>query len=362
MATRSWTLSVLLLCLACAPALAAPATVQLRVEGEASTVYEGPVTTDGHRIRKDESGEHPCDGTNGNANPRPGPTMTSALDDAERAGRLTWDGTWFDSFEDFTIDRVGPDRSTDNKFWGHALNYDPSQAGGCQRQVAPGDEVLFAYDFFSKDHLLRLSGPARARRGESFAVRVVDGRDGSAIGGAEVEGRTTGNDGRATLSYDSAGVRRLKASRSDSVRSNALVVCVYESEPSECDGTSSGGGASTGAAGPPVARLSSPGRIVYRRRGPRLLRGIVDAPRGIHGVYLRIRWTARGGCRWYSARREGFTKPRTCRSARFFRVGDRPEFSYLLPERPARGRYVVELKALDRTLARAVSAVRFTVR
>ena len=47
-----------------APAWAAPATVQLRVEGSASTIFEGPVTTDGKQIDKG-TGPHPCDGTSG---------------------------------------------------------------------------------------------------------------------------------------------------------------------------------------------------------------------------------------------------------------------------------------------------------
>ena len=49
--------------LACATAHAAPVTVQLRVEGSATTIFEGPVTTDGKQLDKG-GGPHPCDGTN----------------------------------------------------------------------------------------------------------------------------------------------------------------------------------------------------------------------------------------------------------------------------------------------------------
>ena len=48
--------------LACATARAAPVTVNLRVEGATSTIFEGPVTTDGKVINKGD-GPHPCDGT-----------------------------------------------------------------------------------------------------------------------------------------------------------------------------------------------------------------------------------------------------------------------------------------------------------
>jgi hypothetical protein len=138
---------------ACAPAIAAPVTVQVRVEGATSTIFEGPVTTDGKPIDKG-SGPHPCDGTNLGANPIPGPTMTSALDDASLGGAFSWDGTWFSGFEDFGIDRVGPDAVdfANNRFWGYALNFISTQVGGCQQQVQAGDEVLFGYDFFSKAH------------------------------------------------------------------------------------------------------------------------------------------------------------------------------------------------------------------
>src|SRR2546425_921530 len=68
----------------CSVALATPVTVQLRVEGATSTIFEGPVTTDGHAVDgQDGTGSHPCDGTNGGAHPSPGPTVTSSLADAQ---------------------------------------------------------------------------------------------------------------------------------------------------------------------------------------------------------------------------------------------------------------------------------------
>ena len=146
MELRTLALAATLAALGCSTALAAPATVNLRVEGETRTIFEGRVTTDGHAIKQDGSGPHPCDGTNAGANPAPGPTITSALDDA-----IAWDGRWSDGLQDFLVSRIGPDANDvmANQFWGHALNYQASQLGGCQQQVRSGDEVLFAYDFFS---------------------------------------------------------------------------------------------------------------------------------------------------------------------------------------------------------------------
>ena len=63
---RIWASAALVALLACATAQAAPVTVNLRVEGSSSTIFEGPVTTDGKQIDKGD-GPHPCDGTNGGA-------------------------------------------------------------------------------------------------------------------------------------------------------------------------------------------------------------------------------------------------------------------------------------------------------
>ena len=226
-----WTRKTLVVLLAFAfafPAAAAavPAQVKLRVEGAAQTIFEGDVTTDGHNVTTPSSGTHPCDGTNGGANPSPGPTPTAALDDGARLGNYAWDGTWFSSFEDFLVDRVGPDSATSNQFWGQYVNSKPSQVGGCQELVKGGDEVLWAFDAFSKQHVLQLSGPPNAKTGEAVDVTVVDGQDGSPVAGAEVAGAGTGFDGHATLAFSDPGVYRLKATRADSVRSNALSLCV----------------------------------------------------------------------------------------------------------------------------------------
>jgi hypothetical protein len=225
--TRKALVALLFLLLAFpAGAAAVPTQVKLRVEGATQTIFEGDVTTDGHDVTTPSSGTHKCDGTNGGANPSPGPTPTTALDDGARLGAYTWDGTWFDSFQDFLIDRVGPDSATQDQFWGQYVNSQPSQVGGCQQLVGSGDEVLWAFDAFSKQHVLRLSGPASATTNEAVDVTVVDGQNGSPISGADVAGVPTGPDGHATLRFGEPGVHRLKASRADSVRSNAISLCV----------------------------------------------------------------------------------------------------------------------------------------
>ena len=223
MKSRTGTLAVLALALAAPSAAAAPATVDLRVEGEEQTIFEGTVRTDGHAIEQDKSGPQPCDGTNGGANPTPGPTVTSALDDA-----VAWDGTWNASFSDFLIDRIGSDKATDTQFWGTALNGTPTELGGCQVQVKTGDEVLFAYDMFAAKQFLELSGPRTARLNRPFRVKVTDAKNGDKpVKGANVGGvAKTNAKGVATIVATERGPLLAKAERRGAVRSNALVVRV----------------------------------------------------------------------------------------------------------------------------------------
>jgi len=218
-------------------ALAAPASVDLRIEGRNSTIFEGPVTTDGKTVRPSSGDNRRCDGTNGDAAGSPGPTPTTALDDGTALGDYTWDGQYFTSFNDYLISRVGPDASTDSEFWGQFVNSQPSQVGGCQEVVKTGDEVLWAFDAFSKDGVLKLSGPDSATTGQPFTVRAVNASNGAPAGGASVGGRTTGTDGNAQLTYSESGIYRLKADRPQSVRSNALTVCVDPESADPCTST-----------------------------------------------------------------------------------------------------------------------------
>ena len=371
---------------AATPALAAPATVNLRVEGKTATTFEGPVTTDAKALTKDASGPHKCDGTNNNGSPTPGPTMTTALDDGSIAGGFTWDGTWFDGFQDFSIDRIGPDSSTSSEFWGYALNYQASSVGGCQQKVASGDDVLFAYDFFSKAHLLKLTGPASAEVGQPVTVKVVDGQDGSAIAGAAVGGQTTGPDGTAQVTFSERGNQRLKAERPDSVRSNALTVCVHQGDDGTCGtagttGTTGQAGQPGGAPGLatedrlPTAQVLGirDGQRFTTRTAPRVLRGHSDpGSAGLRAVRLRLRRaypapvgrrsaTARTRCQFYSLALERFRRGRCGAPYFLYTVSDRPDWSYLLPARPRAGRYVMDVIAVDRKGRRAPARVRFSV-
>jgi len=343
-----------------AAAQASPVTVNLRIEGSSSTIFEGPVTTDAKTING-----HPCDGTNGGANATPGPTMTSALDDASIVHGFPWSGTWFDSLHDFSIDSIGPDASNSSQFWGYAYNWQPATVGGCQQEVQSGSDVLFGFDFFSKSHLLELSGPATAQVGNSVSLKVIDGQDGSAISGASVGGTTTAADGTASVTYTSPGVVRLKAERSDSIRSNELDVCIYATSSAECGPQVPSpvvGGAIADKLPPSLSiRGIRNGERFRRGHGPRKLAGTASDASGLFQVYFRLRRHSHAGCQWYSAKRSVFTRPRSHCDARFQRVGTKAPWSYLLPERLPKGRYTLEEKAIDRAFNGARTRVSFTV-
>jgi hypothetical protein len=257
--TRAVALAVAVSAIAAPAAAAAPVSVNLRVEGQSATIFDGPVTTDGHAVTTPSGGTHPCDGTNAGAFPAPVPTATAALDDGARLNGFTWDADWFDSFQDFSIKRVAGESATSSQFWGYAVNFEFAQVGGCQMMVNQGDEVLWIFDAFSKTNVLKLEGPSAATTGAPVTFEVTDGGDGTPQAGATVGGAQTGSDGRATLSFAEAGVYRLKAERADSVRSNALTLCV---DPPGADPCTSGD-----RAAPTVRELTLPGRELASERG-----------------------------------------------------------------------------------------------
>ncbi|KAJ3500986.1 hypothetical protein NLJ89_g9544 [Agrocybe chaxingu] len=205
-----------------APPPNAGAVVNLRIEGEQRTIFEGPIFTRGHNVTTKSGGNHHCDGTNNNENLKPGPTCTSALDDASKRKNFSFDGTYFPEFDDFFITSIGGDTQTDTQFWAILLNFQFTPVGGCQQQVKWGDDILFAFDGFGRAHYLKLSGPKVARRSRPVVLTVTDGETGSAVQGATVAGQTSDTEGKVSVTFSSLGVKNLKAERSDSIRSNRL--------------------------------------------------------------------------------------------------------------------------------------------
>jgi hypothetical protein len=386
-----------------AVAEAAPITVNLRVEGSTKTLFEGPIATEGETFETASSeGPHPCDYADNGASGgkftnggTPSGTPTTALRDAALANGLAFDAKWFGSGAknenpgDFFVSEVGPDvELTEAPFdsWGYAVNYTTAPVGGCQIALVPGSEVLWAYNYFNLTHLLRLSGPSSVSVGAPLAVHVVDAQNGTPISGAsigeDVAGVTTtipgsavtDSAGNATIALAHAGVVTLKATRSDSVRSDALVVCVHNGDDGTCGTTL----ASVLKVLPPIVSVASPdtarvggvvnGRLYRRRHAPRVLRGVVQLPAGGTLRDVRISLLRRNGrrCQSFSGARAAFVRSR-CGVRRFFSVGGAVSFSYLLPAPLPPGRYVYDVEAIDASgqatkLVAGVSHVVFHVR
>jgi hypothetical protein len=376
---------------AAAPVVAAPVTVNLRIEGATETLYEGSITTDARNITTSSGGTHDCNGQNQGATNPIGGTPTTAAYDGAVAKNLAFDALWFgsDASGDFFINQLGPDRMADDfsgPTWNWWSNYQYGTIGGCQIVLQNGDDVL--WDFGSYElSALRLSGaPTRAATNEQFTV-TVDQFDPSgnktSADGASVAGATTDASGHAAVAFADAGNHTFKATKTGTVRSNAATVCVYVPGSGDC-GTDKAPSATTTEptpepqplpapaakdTTPPVIKIGSltPGKTYSS--GPRLLAGDADDAGGIAQVFLRLRATDGGNlaaasrCRWFSGKRGVFThRTVPCSKARFFRLGANPKFSYLLPSRLRSGKYVLDVKVLDRTYNAGRMAVPFQVK
>jgi hypothetical protein len=154
---------------------------------------------------------------------------------------------------------VAGEHQTSSQFWGYAVNFEFASVGGCQMKVNQGDEVLWIFDAFNKSHVLKLTGPGAATTGAPVTVQVTDGQDGPPQSGATVGGAQTGSDGKATLSFAEAGVYKLKAERSDSVRSNTLTLCVDPPGAEPCT--------SSDRTAPKLVDVDLPGDLLASERG-----------------------------------------------------------------------------------------------
>jgi hypothetical protein len=372
-------LAVLAAVFASESAVAAPITVNLRVEGSTKTLFEGPVSTEAIPASPGIStassgGPHPCDFSNNGSNggfPPAAATATSALYQAVTASGLVFDAEWFGGgFNDFFIKQVGPTDISGKEAWGYAVNYTTAEVGGCQFKVASGSDVLFAYNYFGLPHKLSLTGPSAAGVGSPFTVHVADGETGAPVSGAVIgelsseittplpSSPTTDTSGNATVSLTASA--RLKATRAESVRSNGLVVCVHNGNDGTCGTTVTNSAVQKVLPPTPtplfegdVARIAGikSGHVYRRRSAPRVLSGLVDVRSGgtLRQVRISLERRDRGRCFEFSGARVRFVRVKRCGVSRFFSVGSAASFSYLLPAPLPRGSYVFQIEAVEST-------------
>jgi hypothetical protein len=331
-ALRAAPLLAALLLFLTAAAEAAPIELTVRIEGATKTLFEGPILSDGHDVRasSDNQDRH-CDGTNAGAHLGPGPTPTAAAVDAMGLIGEDFDGRWYPGFDDYLVERWGPDRQDPeaSAYWGLLVNGELTPVGGCQWQDAPGDEVLWAYDAFTGRSFLRLSAATTAvevgqpleafvhsysgGEGEEPVVEPAGGvtvapvitEPGTGFETVEVgspKAVVTAANGTASLSFDSAGWHRLKAQEDGGyVRSNRLDVCVepvgggscgplpadaqlrvpdryLAPAPTEGSSTSGSGPSPHPTAAPPAPSLRLGRLVLDRRSGAAKLTAIVSGP------------------------------------------------------------------------------------
>ena len=268
-----------------------------------------------------------------------------------------------------------------NDYWAEWIS---NRFGGglCTDALNEGDELLMLVDvsdanFNPTVFPLVVGGvPATVAPGAPFTVTVTQyrttGTPGTSTpesaGGATVAGggasATTDATGHATLVLAGAGPTTLRATLGGS-RSAPVPVCVTTGADGACGSAVASAAASgcvttgdDGACGTKDRRAPR-GKIVSiregqrfgRGRGPRTLSGIVAPdPSGLAAVRVRLTRNDGGRCATFDGRSERFATLKRCGASRgkWFSVGDREAWSYLLPARLGRGRYVLDVQARDR--------------
>ena len=112
-------------------------------------------------------------------------------------------------------------------YWIGYLNFTYNTVGGCQLEVKSNDNLLWALvSNGDKIALLKLDGPRTARVGQPVTFTVTNGRDGTPVAGADVNGYTTDAHGHVAITFTKSGVNTVKANKSGTVRSNRLDIKV----------------------------------------------------------------------------------------------------------------------------------------
>lgn len=201
-----------------------------RIEGKDSTLFEGVILSGPQSITTPSGGTHLCDGTQNNASPAPIVTGTDMIADSGSLCGFDFDGSYSNQFQDFFITRIGDTAQTGTQFWGILDNFQFTPTGGCQYGAYPGSSVLWAFDAFNKNFFLSVSPASRTLRvGESTTFSVIDGMFGGPVNGASFGGQLSNASGNVAFTVPAGtapGVYRYKATRFDSIRSNAVIITV----------------------------------------------------------------------------------------------------------------------------------------
>lgn len=340
---------VVVLASASIPAYAAgPANVTVRVEGKQQTLVEQVrLTTNTAPVNKSGKEGESCSGT----------SIAGAL---EQATSGDWSGTYSKDFGEYFVDTIkGEKHGGDPDYWTIWVNNKALMQGICATELQEGDEVLFFLDFCDFDLQtytcrnepilpLELQIPAAAKRGDTVTAKVVRydaAGKAEPVAGAQVRfagfSATTGSDGTVPVEVGVSGQQRMRAEKPGHARSAYETICVADGADGTCG---------TVDDRPPFSQLTGiTEKQVFSRAGaPRELTGKVSADEsGLQSVKLRLTRRKGGRCSYFSGSKERFRKIR-CGRGHVFSIGDRAEWSYLLPKQLPRGRYVLDVIATDK--------------
>ena len=343
-----------------APASAGP-TVTVRVEGAASTLLERTQVT-----LPDTGNSAVCNGTAG--------TVAQALDIATSGNwdRQPFAQTILGETHDFSDERLlGAVERQRRKL---RLQQDRgsvrSRDGGRRRGAdprRPQPRARLPPTAFP----LGLRGlPAAVQAGTPVTAAVVRfALDGTASPVARRHGerrrrdRHHGAAGKATLTFAADRGRDRQGVRSRAVVSAGERITV-SSTPVAPGRPAAPARTRRRARTRPRRRRRSPAsaRATHAGAAPRELRGTVSADAsGIKSVRLAVTRRGKAGCTAYDGVRERF-KTHRCGGWKSFRIGDRADWSYLLPKRLGRGRYTIRVIAIDKAGNDGATQTRIRVR
>jgi hypothetical protein len=373
------------LALAATASPASAANVSIEVEGlnvaVAPTIVDTPAT-----VSKNGQG---CSG---------GDNILGALDALTKGD---WDGSIYGATRILSEDHPFVPQTPG---WVFVINGKASAAYGCGATLKDGDKLLWYASGGTPNHRsthggyddpVLLDAPATTIPGQPFTVTATDtttsfdaddmpsGTAFTRSAGATVTGGTspvdTGGDGTAPVTV-SGGPYALVVTKGN--RAPARITgCATNGSDGFC-GTTAGTQAPAGTPRcPGVTGLCVPpaptgltgvteGKAYKKGQGPRELKGHVNAPAaGLKDVRVRLTRNDKGRCSTFDGKKEAFVKLKRCGATRgrWFSLGAKQDFTYLLPAKLGRGRYVLDLDVTgadgksSTRLARGTTRVVFTV-
>lgn len=228
----AWAVAMLLAVPPIAGAKAKTVSADLRVVGPSGQTLAQLVQYTGSvRVPTDPNALcfGPGSGGGGNAVTIAGPTALGLVQDGSATARELQPLSVTDAFDfGLGVCGIGGFQAQGSASWYVKQNHAGAQVAGDQLTVAKGDHILwYLAPTFPYPQELALEAPASVELREPFEVRVLAyADDGTATpaAGANVGGRVTDAQGRATLELESG--ERLQARRGTDIPSNEAVVCV----------------------------------------------------------------------------------------------------------------------------------------